>query len=323
MYRGRRLRKNAVIRNMMRETTLQVEDFIYPLFVVEGENIKEEMTTLPGVYHYSLDRLPEVIQEMKQVNLMSCILFGIPDHKDACGSVAFDEHGIVQKAIRVIKNCCEEMYVIADVCMCEYTDHGHCGILTTSGDVDNDATLPYLNKIALSCAKAGVDMVAPSDMMDGHIESIRQCLDQEGFLHVAIMGYSAKFASSFYGPFREVAKSAPSFGNRKSYQMDYANAQEALREIQADIDEGADIVMVKPAMTYLDIIAKAHTTFNHPIAAYQVSGEYAMLKLAIQQDLLHEDAMLESLLAIKRAGAKLIISYEALAFAKQVAQGGR
>lgn len=321
MYRGRRLRKNPVIRKMMRETVLQVEDFIYPLFIVEGENIKAEISTLPDVYHYSLDRLPEIIKEMETYGVMSCLLFGIPDHKDACGSSAYAEDGIIQKAIRIIKDVCPTMYVIADVCMCEYTDHGHCGILTAEGEVDNDETLPYLSKIALSYAKAGVDMVAPSDMMDGHIEAIRNMLDEQGFTHVAIMGYSAKYASSFYGPFREAAHSAPSFGDRKAYQMDYGNQDEAMREIEADIAEGADIIMVKPAGAYLDVIERCASTYNYPLAAYQVSGEYAMLKLAIKAELIREEAMLESLIAIKRAGAKLIISYEALAFAKAQKEG--
>lgn len=321
MYRGRRLRKNPVIRKMMRETVLQVEDFIYPLFIVEGANIKAEISTLPDVYHYSLDRLPEIIKEMESYGVMSCLLFGIPNHKDACGSSAYAEDGIIQKAIRVIKDVCPNMYVIADVCMCEYTDHGHCGILTAEGEVDNDETLPYLSKIALSYAKAGVDMVAPSDMMDGHIEAIRNMLDEQGFTHVAIMGYSAKYASSFYGPFREAAHSAPSFGDRKAYQMDYGNQDEAMREIEADIAEGADIIMVKPAGAYLDVIERCASTYNYPLAAYQVSGEYAMLKLAIKANLIREEAMLESLIAIKRAGAKLIISYEALAFAKAQKEG--
>lgn len=321
MYRGRRLRKNPVIRKMMRETVLQVEDFIYPLFIVEGENIKAEISTLPDVYHYSLDCLPEIIKEMESYGVMSCLLFGIPNHKDACGSSAYAEDGIIQKAIRVIKDVCPNMYVIADVCMCGYTDHGHCGILTAEGEVDNDETLPYLSKIALSYAKAGVDMVAPSDMMDGHIEAIRNMLDEQGFTHVAIMGYSAKYASSFYGPFREAAHSAPSFGDRKAYQMDYGNQDEAMREIEADIAEGADIIMVKPAGTYLDVIERCASTYNYPLAAYQVSGEYAMLKLAIKAELIREEAMLESLIAIKRAGAKLIISYEALAFAKAQKEG--
>lgn len=321
MYRGRRLRKNAVIRNMMKEITLQVEDFIYPLFVVEGENIKEEISTLPGVFHYSCDRLEEVLDEMCRYGVMACLLFGIPAHKDACGSQAFDEDGIIQRAIRKIKAYCPQMQVITDVCMCEYTDHGHCGILDEDGYVNNDKTLNYIAKIALSHAQAGADIVAPSDMMDGHIQAIRSLLDTHGYVTTGIMGYSAKYASSFYGPFREAAHSAPSFGDRKAYQMDYANREEAIREVSADIEEGVDIIMVKPAMAYLDILHDCAQRFHYPIAAYQVSGEYAMLKLAIQNGLLHEDAMQESLIAIKRAGAKLIISYEALAYAKSIKDG--
>ena len=245
MYRGRRLRKNQVIRSMMKETVLTKRDLIYPLFVVEGENICREIETLPGVYHYSIDRLCEALDEMRGAQVLSCILFGIPNHKDACGTQAYAQDGIVQRAIRFIKSYAPEIYVIGDVCMCEYTDHGHCGILNAEGDVMNDETLSYLNRIALSYAQAGIDMVAPSDMMDGHIASIRQTLDSAGFQNVAIMGYSAKYASSFYGPFRAAANSAPSFGDRKGYQMDYANREEALRELQADVDEGADVLMVK------------------------------------------------------------------------------
>lgn len=318
MYRGRRLRKNQTIRNMMKETQLHVEDLIYPLFVIEGENIKEEITSLPDVYHHSIDRLEETIQDIVTYGIHAVLLFGIVKHKDACGTESYQEDGIVQQAIRKIKEIAPELYVIGDVCMCEYTDHGHCGILNEHGDVDNDQTLPYLSRIALSYAKAGVDMVAPSDMMDGHIEALRNALDEAGFSHIAIMGYSAKYASVFYGPFREAAASAPSFGDRKSYQMDIANSEEAMREIAADINEGADVIMVKPAGSFLDVIQKAHQNFQLPLCAYQVSGEYAMLKLAIKEGVLHEAAMLESLLAIKRAGADLIITYEALAYAKRM-----
>lgn len=318
MYRGRRLRKNATIRNMMKETRLDVAQLIYPLFVVEGENIKEEISTMPDVYHYSIDCLKEVIDEMKEYGVMACLLFGIPKHKDACGSEAYAPDGIVQRAIRKIKELCPEMYVIGDVCMCEYTDHGHCGILDADGYVNNDKTLPYLAKIACSYAASGVDMVAPSDMMDHHIDALRTALDKGGYTQVSIMGYSAKYASNFYGPFREAAHSAPSFGDRKSYQMDIANKEEAMREIRADIEEGVDVIMVKPAMAYLDIIAQAKDTFGMPLAAYQVSGEYTMLKHAIKEGFLHASAMEESLLSIKRAGADWIITYEALAYAKKV-----
>lgn len=318
MYRGRRLRKTATLRNMTKETHLHVSDLIFPIFVVEGTNIKNEISSLKGMYHYSIDRLPELIMEMKDLKVMSCILFGIPEHKDACGSEAFHEHGITQQAIRKIKEVCPEMMVIADVCMCEYTDHGHCGILNDRGEVLNDETLEYLKKIAVSYAHAGVDMVAPSDMMDGHIEAIRSALDQEGFVDLPIMGYSAKYASNYYGPFREAANSAPSFGDRKAYQMDYANGQEAMREIQADIDEGVDIIMVKPALAYLDVMKEASLQFNIPLAAYNVSGEYAMLTMAVEQGIMKEEVIMESLLAIKRAGATLIITYFALAIAKQL-----
>ena len=258
---------------------------------------------------------------MKEAGILSCILFGIPNHKDACGSEAYQEQGIVQRAIRFIKDYAPEIYVIGDVCMCEYTDHGHCGIVNAQGEVVNDETLQYLNKIAVSYAQAGIDMVAPSDMMDGHIASIRQCLDEAGYTNVAIMGYSAKYASSYYGPFRAAANSAPSFGDRKGYQMDYANGEEALREMEADIAEGADIIMVKPALAYLDIVAKAKERYHLPLAVYNVSGEYAMLKMAVDQGLVREEAIFESILSMKRAGADLIITYFALYLAKLIDEG--
>ena len=319
-YRGRRLRKNAVIRSLVKETFIHKEDLIYPIFVVEGENIKNEISSLPGQYHYSIDRLYEVIHEMEECGVYACILFGIPEHKDCCGSEAYRKDGIVQRAIQKIKQLNSQIYVIGDVCMCEYTDHGHCGILDDHGFVDNDKTLKYLQKIALSYAKAGVDMIAPSDMMDGHIEALRQILDQEGYESLPIMGYSAKFASAYYGPFREAAHSAPSFGDRRSYQMDYANGNEALREIKADIDEGVDIIMVKPAMAYLDVIKDAKNHFDMPLCAYQVSGEYAMLKMAVNNGLMNESVIEESLLAIKRAGADLMITYFALDVARKLGE---
>lgn len=320
-YRGRRLRKNNVIRSMMKETHLCVDDFIYPIFVVEGNDICHEISSLPGVYHYSIDRLHEVIEEMNDCGVHSCILFGIPNHKDCCGSEAYNDDGIVQRAIRKIKEIDSDIYVIGDVCMCEYTDHGHCGILDEDGVVNNDKTLEYLCKIAVSYAKSGIDMIAPSDMMDGHIQALRQALDSEGYVHLPIMGYSAKFASCFYGPFREAAHSAPSFGDRKSYQMDCANGNEALREIEADISEGVDIIMVKPAMAYLDVIKDAKNNFNIPLCAYQVSGEYAMLKMAVKNGLMDESVIEESMIAIKRAGADLIITYFALDMARKL--GGK
>lgn len=316
-YRGRRLRNNEVTRGLMRETHLHANQLIYPIFVVEGENIKNEISSLKGIYHYSVDRLTEVVKEMQEVGVKACILFGIPEHKDACGSQAYDEHGILQQAIRKIKEIDPSMYVIGDVCMCEYTDHGHCGILDEHGQVLNDATLPYLQKITLSYANSGVDMVAPSAMMDGEIAAMRQILDENGYYDLPIMGYSAKYASAYYGPFREAAHSAPAFGNRSTYQMDVANGQEALREIAADIDEGADIIMVKPALAFLDVIKEAKLNFNMPICAYNVSGEYAMLKMAVEQGLMKESVIEESLLAIKRAGADMIITYFAIDIARK------
>lgn len=314
--RGRRLRVNSAIRDMVRETTLSTKDFIYPIFVVEGENIKNEISSLPGNYHFSIDRLPEIIKEVEEANIGGIILFGIPDHKDECGSEAYSENGIVQKAIKAIKSINKDLFVITDVCMCEYTSHGHCGIIHKS-DVDNDETLEYLGKISVSHAKAGADMVAPSDMMDGRIGFIRNALDENGFKNVSIMSYSAKYCSAFYGPFREAANSAPQFGDRKTYQMDPANRREALREIEMDIEEGADIVMVKPALSYLDIIRDCRENFNMPVAAYSVSGEYAMVKAAGKLGLIDEERiMMEMLTSIKRAGAEIIITYYALEAAK-------
>lgn len=314
--RHRRLRKNSYIRDMVRETTLSPNDFIYPLFVVEGENIKKEISSLPGCYHYSLDKLDEIINEIREVGVKGVILFGIPDHKDEIASSAFDENGIIQKAIRRIREIDQDIFIITDVCMCEYTSHGHCGIL--HGEyVDNDATIEYIAKIALSHAKAGADMVAPSDMMDGRIEAIRNSLDENGCENVSIMAYSAKYCSAFYGPFREAADSAPKFGDRKSYQMDPANSREAMLEIEDDINEGADIIMVKPALSYLDIINKARSKYDVPVAAYSVSGEYAMIKAGAKLGHINEKAIaLESLLSIKRAGADLIITYYAIEAAK-------
>ncbi|WPC43054.1 porphobilinogen synthase [Clostridium sp. JS66] len=316
--RHRRLRENEVIRGMVRETYLHTSDFIYPLFVVEGTNKKEEISSLPGNYHFSIDRLHEIVDEMKEVGVKSVLLFGIPDHKDECGSGAYDEDGIIQKAIRKIKELDPEMFVITDVCMCEYTSHGHCGIIHDH-QVDNDETLNYIAKIAVSHAKAGADMIAPSDMMDGRVLAIREALDENGFKNISIMAYSAKYCSAFYGPFREAADSAPQFGNRKGYQMDPANVREAMLEIEDDIDEGADIIMVKPAMPYLDVIRLARDRYDFPIAAYNVSGEFAMVKAAAKAGLIDEKAVaLEMLTSIKRAGAKMIITYYALEAAKWI-----
>ncbi len=316
--RPRRLRYNPLIRDLVRETTLSLSDLIYPLFIIEGYQIKEEISSLKGVYRYSLDTLEEEIHEIVQLGIKYVLLFGIPKDKDNKGSEAYNEHGIIQKAIRKIKSITDKLYVITDVCMCEYTAHGHCGILNGEGYVDNEKSLFYLGRIAVSHAQAGADMIAPSDMMDGRVAYMRRELDDHGFTHIPIMSYSAKYASSFYGPFREAAGSAPQFGDRKSYQMDYCNGNEALREVQLDIEEGADIVMIKPALAYLDIIRRVKDEFNIPIAAYNVSGEYAMLKLAIEQGLLDEKVIMETLLGIKRAGADIIITYFAKMIAKEL-----
>ena len=316
--RGRRLRLNKTLREMVRETTISPNDFIYPIFVVEGTNIKEEISSLPDCYHYSVDRLDEIVKEVTDTGVKGIILFGIPDKKDACGSEAYNDNGIVQRAVRKIKELNKNLYVITDVCMCEYTDHGHCGILD-GHNVDNDKTLEYLGKISLSHVKAGADMVAPSDMMDGRVGYIREALDKAGYYNTPIMSYSAKFCSAFYGPFREAANSAPQFGDRKGYQMDPANRREALKEVEMDIKEGADIVMVKPALSYLDIIREVKNNTNIPVAAYCVSGEYAMVKAGAKMGLIDEERIvMEMLTSIKRAGADMIITYHALYAAKRL-----
>jgi len=314
--RGRRLRVNAAIRDMVRETSLDSKDFIYPIFVVEGDNIKNEISSLPGVYHYSVDRLYEVVEEVREADISGVLLFGIPHHKDECGSESYNDNGIVQQAIREIKNLDKELLVITDVCMCEYTSHGHCGIIHDEY-VDNDETLEYLSKIAVSHAKAGADIIAPSDMMDGRIGSLRRALDENNFKNVSIMSYSAKYCSAFYGPFRDAANSAPQFGDRKTYQMDPGNRMEAIRETQMDVEEGADFIMVKPALSYLDIIRDCKENFNLPLVAYNVSGEYAMIKAAGKLGVIDEErVMMETLTSIKRAGADIIITYHALEAAK-------
>ncbi|EKQ53269.1 MULTISPECIES: porphobilinogen synthase [unclassified Clostridium] len=314
--RGRRLRVNSAVRDMVRETTLSSKDFIYPIFVVEGENIKNEISSLPGVYHYSIDKLHEVIKEVQEADISGVLLFGIPNHKDECGSESYNDNGIVQQAIREIKKIDRNILVITDVCMCEYTSHGHCGIIHDEY-VDNDETLEYLDKIAVSHAKAGADIIAPSDMMDGRIGSIRNALDENGFKNISIMSYSAKYCSAFYGPFRDAANSTPQFGDRKTYQMDPGNRMEAIRETQMDIEEGADFIMVKPALSYLDIIRDCRENFNLPLVAYNVSGEYAMIKAAGKLGLIDEErVMMETLTSIKRAGADIIITYHALEAAK-------
>lgn len=307
--RFRRLRRTPELRELVRETYLQPSNFIAPLFVVHGTGIKEEISSMPGQYRYSIDLLIEHCQELEHLGIGGIILFGIPQHKDATGSEGYSDEGIVQQAVRAIKKVCPKLIVIADICMCEYTDHGHCGIIHEH-EVLNDETLHYLSMQALSFARAGVDMVAPSDMMDGRIAVMRKALDEAGYIHLPIMSYAAKFSSAFYGPFRDAADSAPSFGDRRAYQMDPANGAEALREIESDIVEGADIIMVKPALAYLDVLKEASLRFDIPLAAYQVSGEYAMIKAAGQMGWIDEERiMMESLLAIRRAGAKMILTY--------------
>ncbi|WP_207211668.1 porphobilinogen synthase [Anaerostipes caccae] len=313
--RSRRLRSTPVLRKMVRETRMDASSLIYPLFVREGENVKEEIPSMPGQFRYSLDRMPEVLNEMADAGVTSVMLFGIPDIKDECGTGAWIEDGIIQKALRKAKKEVPDLYYITDVCMCEYTSHGHCGIL--SGErVDNDKTLPMIAKIALSQAQAGADMVAPSDMMDGRVSEIRSLLDQHGYTDVPIMSYAAKYASAFYGPFRDAAGSAPSFGDRKSYQMDYHNRLEALKEVKQDCEEGADIIMVKPALSYLDIVREVRNTVDLPVAAYSVSGEYAMIKAAAMKGWIDEDQMIcETAAGIYRAGCDILLTY----FAKEIA----
>ena len=315
-YRPRRLRRTENIRALVRETHLTVDDLIYPIFICEGKKVKQEIRSMPEVYRFSIDQALEDIKEAVDLGIKAVLLFGIPDKKDEIGTSAYIEKGIIQRAVKAIKDKFPELIVITDVCLCEYTSHGHCGIIK-DGEVDNDLTLEQLARVAVSHAKAGADIVAPSDMMDGRVGRIREALDSVGFTNVAIMSYSVKYCSSFYGPFREAAESAPKFGDRRSYQMDPANSREALREAYLDIEEGADIIMVKPAMPYLDIIKMLREEFNYPVAAYQVSGEYAMIRAAGKLGWLDEDRVLwESLISIKRAGADLIITY----FAKKVAK---
>ncbi len=316
--RPRRLRVNSITRDLVRETRLDMKSLVYPLFIVEGEKIKNEIKSMPGVYHFSIDMLDGEIEDIIKHGIQNIMIFGVTHDKDACASSGFAEDGIVQRAVRKIKSLGKSLNVITDVCMCEYTDHGHCGILDETGYVDNDKSLAVLAKIALSHAQAGADMVAPSDMMDGRVGSIRKILDEHGFVNVGIMAYSAKFASNFYGPFRDAADSAPAFGDRKTYQMDPANFREAMLECAYDIEEGADMVMVKPALSYLDVIKGARERFDVPIVAYNVSGEYSMIKFAISQGLLNEEAMYEAVMSIKRAGADIIITYFAKDLAKYI-----
>lgn len=307
--RLRRLRKTETIRNLVRETQLTPNDLVMPLFVRPGQNEKRPIESMPGNFQYSTDLLVEKCAELHKNGVQAILLFGIPEQKDETGEVACRDSGIVQQAVRELKKQVPGLYLIADVCNCEYTIHGHCGTLK-EGDVDNDATLQTLARQSVSLAKAGVDMVAPSDMMDGRVGAIRQSLDKDGFHNIPVMSYAAKYASAFYGPFREAAESAPQFGNRATYQMDPANSREALREIELDIAEGADIVMVKPALSYLDIITRVKDNFNVPVAAYNVSGEFSMVKAAAQKGWIDEKRLvMEILTSVKRAGADIIISY--------------
>ena len=316
IYRPRRLRRSERLRDLVRETTLSPSNLIYPLFVVPGKDRALAISSMPGIAQLSVDRVVKECQEVASLGLPAVILFGIPEHKDSTGSEAYQDSGVVQEAIRAVKEKVPNLLVITDVCLCEYTDHGHCGLIK-DGDVDNDSTLEMLAKEALSHAKAGADIVAPSDMMDGRVGAIRKILDDNGFQQVAIMAYAAKYASAFYGPFREAAESTPQFGDRRSYQMDPGNSDEALREVELDIREGADIVMVKPAMAYLDIVYRVKQKFGYPVAAYNVSGEYSMIKAAGKNGWIDEKRiMMEVLLSIKRAGADMILTY----FAKDAAR---
>lgn len=316
MFRFRRLRQSQALRDMVCETQLYPKDFIYPLFVVEGENITEAVESMPNVYRYSIDTLDPILEKIDKSGISGILLFGVPKHKDAVGSDAYNKEGIVQRAIGYIKSKYPEMIVIADICLCEYTDHGHCGLIHDH-EILNDETLPLLAKMALTCVQAGADMVAPSDMMDGDVAAIRNILDENGFINTPIMGYSAKYSSAYYSPFRDAAGSAPGFGDRKSYQMDCRNVKEGLREVENDILQGADIVMVKPALAYLDVVKAVSEKFDYPLAVYNVSGEYSMVKAAALNGWIDEKKIVtENLTAMKRAGAKIIITYHALDMAK-------
>jgi porphobilinogen synthase len=325
LHRPRRLRAHPRLRDLVRENHLSTLDLVYPLFVYHGVNLRREIPSMPGQFQLSLDRLREMIDEVVELGIPGIILFGIPEHKDALGSAAARSDGIVQEAIQIIKRQATDLVVITDLCFCEYTDHGHCGPLRETGgrlDVDNDATLPLLAQQALSHARAGADMIAPSGMMDGMVQAIRGGLDDGGFTNLPIMSYAAKFASGYYGPFRDAAESAPSFGDRRGYQMDPANGDEALREVALDLAEGSDIVMVKPALAYLDIARRVKDTFGVPVAAYNVSGEYAMVKAAAERGWIDERRIvLETLTGFKRAGIDMILTYHALDVARWLKQG--
>lgn len=316
LVRGRRLRSGPVLRDLVRETELSVSDFIYPLFVEPGRGVRREIPSMPGQFNLSIDTLVEECKRAVEVGVRAVLLFGIPDHKDEVGSGGTALDGIVPRAIAAVKEAVPDLYVVTDVCNCEYTSHGHCGILK-DGDVDNDATLPLLARQSVAHARAGADMVAPADMMDGRVQAIRKALDESGFAGLPIMAYSAKYASGFYGPFRDAAQSAPQSGDRRGYQMDPGNAREALREVRLDLEEGADIVMVKPALSYLDVVRRVRDAVDVPVCAYNVSGEYAMVKAAARNGWIDEErVILEILTSIKRAGADLIITYHAVEAAR-------
>lgn len=320
-HRPRRLRGSDSLRRMVRETRISPSSLIYPLFVRYGHGIKEEIPSMPGQYRYSLDRLPEALEETAKAGISSVMLFGVPEHKDESGSGAWDENGIIQQALKTAKQHVPELFYITDICLCEYTSHGHCGLLDGQ-NIDNDASLSLLSKTALSHVQAGADMVAPSDMMDGRVGAIRTLLDQEGFSGIPVMSYAAKYSSAFYQPFRDAAGSAPAFGDRKSYQMDYHNSREALKEIELDIAEGADIIMVKPALSYLDIICRAKQACSLPVAAYSVSGEYAMIKSAVRQGWVDEAGIVcEMTAGIFRAGADILLTYYAKELTQWIKEG--
>jgi porphobilinogen synthase len=309
--RPRRLRRTPALRRLVRETTLSPDNFIFPLFVRPGKGVRDEISSLPGQFHFSVDMLAREAEEIAKLGIPGVILFGLPEKKDEVGSEAWHNEGVVQRAIRALKKAVPDLLVAVDACFCEYTTHGHCGVMT-KGELDNDASLENLSRAALSYARAGADVVAPSGMLDGFVGFLREGLDEENFDHVAILSYAAKYASAYYGPFRAAADSTPAFGNRHGYQMDPANVREAMREVALDVEEGADIVMVKPALAYLDVISEVRNTFDLPVAAYNVSGEYAMLKAAAEKGWIdHDRAMLETLLSIRRAGADMILTYHA------------
>lgn len=316
MNRMRRLRVNEEMRSLVRETQIQKSDLVYPVFLIEGENIKSPVHSMPGIYQYSIDRFSEELERIIASGIHAILIFGIPCHKDEVGSQAYDDNGVTQRAIKDMKEKAPNLLIIADVCLCEYTSHGHCGLIK-EGKVQNDETLVLLSRMAVSMAKAGADIIAPSDMMDGRVEAIRNALDDSGYTDILIMSYSAKYASGYYSPFREAAHSAPAFGDRKTYQMDPANVKEAVRECMIDIKEGADVIMVKPALAYLDVIKTVSEKTDYPVAAYNVSGEYSMVKAAANNGWIDEKRIvMENMVAIKRAGAKIIITYHALDIAK-------